>query len=172
MKGTIVLLLAIVLVARFLNKLTLVLVRMQTLSAKLVISIIHISAICYIANSPKITTHPRALKEVVPGKPVTFTVRAIGTKPLRYQWQWKPGEEGSSSQEWQECDTETFADASNPKLVISSVQKSKEGSYRCVVSNGAGIQTSRAANLCVGKINFWAEVKSFHLCFLFLTFYM
>jgi len=96
---------------------------------------------------------------------VTFTVHATGTKPLHYQWQWKPVDEESTSEEWQECDAERFPDASSPKLILSSVQKSKEGSYRCVVSNCAGIQTSKPANLCVGKVNFWSEVKSFHYIF-------
>ena len=105
------------------------------------------------ADPPRIISHPQEIKGAVQSKPVAFTVGVMGTKPLTYRWQWKPAEEGSS-QEWQECYAERFQDASSPKLIISSVQKSVEGSYRCVVSNCAGIQTSKPADLCVGKINF------------------
>ena len=150
MKGAIVLLLATMLVAKLLNQLNLVLVRMQTLTAKLVMSIIHISGICHIANPPRITTHPLELKGVVPGKPVTFTVHATGTKPLHYQWQWKPAEEGRSSQEWQLCGAGQFSGADNSTLTISSTQKSNEGSFCCTVSNCAGSQTSKPTNLSVG----------------------
>ena len=69
-----------------------------------------------------------------------------------YQWQWQPPGEESTSEEWQECDTESFPDASSPKLIISSVQKLDEGCYRCVVSNCAGIQISKPAKLSIGKI--------------------
>ena len=123
------------------------------------------SAFClniHAADLPRITSHPQEINDAVPGKPVIFTIQVTGTQPLTYWWQWKPAEEGSSSQEWQECDAERFPDASSPKLTISSVQKLDEGSYRCVVSNCAGIETSKPASLSVGKINFWSEVKSFH----------
>ena len=113
-------------------------------------------------------SHPQDLNNAVPGKPVAFTLHATGTKPLMHQWQWKPAEEGSSSREWQECDAEIFPDASSPKLIISSVQTSKEGSYRCVVSNCAGIQPSKPANLSVGKLrdlnsHILRESHAFHL---------
>ena len=119
------------------------------------------------ADPPRITAHPQELNGVVPGKPVTFTVQVISTEPLTYQWQWKPAGEGSGSGEWQQCDADSFRDASTPKLTIAGVQKSNEGSYCCVVSNCAGIQTSKQANLSVGKINFWSEVKSFPYVFYF-----
>ena len=106
----------------------------------------------YAADSPKISSHPEDVNNAVPGKSVAFTLHATGTKPLMYQWQWQPPGEESTSEEWQECDTESFPDASSPKLIISSVQKSKEGSYRCVVSNSAGIQISKPAKLSIGKI--------------------
>ena len=104
-----------------------------------------------VADPPKITSHPQELNCAVPGKLVAFTVRATGTEPLGYQWQWKPGE-GTSKEEWQQCDAERFQDACSPNLIISSVQKLNEGSYRCVVSNCAGIQISKPAKLSIGKI--------------------
>ena len=90
---------------------------------------------------PKITSHPKCLKEVSPGEAVAFTVQATGTKPLSYQWQWKPAEEGDGSEEWRPCDVE------EPTLTIPNVQKSDKGQYRCVVYNHAGRQISKPAEI-------------------------
>ena len=102
----------------------------------------------YTAEPPKINNHPQKLKDVIPGYSVKFTVQATGTEPLNYNWQWKPAEKGSGSKEWKQCD-EGSSDGAT--LTISSVQKANEGSYRCVISNNAGIQISKAAQLSVGK---------------------
>ena len=102
------------------------------------------------ADPPKITCHPQELNGAVPGRPVTFTVQATGTEPLDYKWQWTPAGEGSIS--WQQCDAERFPGACRPKLIISSLQKLNEGTYRCVVSNCAGTQISKPAKLSVGKV--------------------
>ena len=99
----------------------------------------------YVAEPPRITTHPQELKVVVQGKPANFTVQAAGTEPLRYNWQWKlPEEEG----EWQPCPAEGSDGAT---LTIPSVQKSNEGSYRCVINNYAGTHISNPAELSIGK---------------------
>ena len=100
---------------------------------------------CPLDEPPKITLHPKSLKEVCPTKPVVFTVQATGTDPLSYHWQWKPPEEKG---EWQPCDTDLSDGAT---MTILSVQKSNQGSYRCVISNYAGTQTSNPAELSVGK---------------------
>ena len=90
-----------------------------------------------------------------------FTAEATGTEPLNYQWEWKPAMDGD---EWQSCDVEKFLGAGNSTLTIPSVQKSNEGSYRCVVSNCAGKETSNPAELSVGKNSVLECVKcvSFH----------
>ena len=101
------------------------------------------------ADPPQVTTHPQGLKEAIPGQPVTFTVHATGTEPLKYEWRWTlvgSGDE-SEKEEWQRCDRRS--DTST--LTISSVQKANEGSYHCVVSNCAGSQFSEPAILTVGK---------------------
>ena len=97
-----------------------------------------------VVESPKVTTHPQDLNDVVPGKPVMFNVQATGTKPLSCWWEWKPAE----SEEWQLCDAQG---SNSVTLTILSVQKSNEGSYRCVISNCAGNSSSEAAELTVGK---------------------
>ena len=103
----------------------------------------------YVAEPPRITSHPQGMKDAVPGEPVMFTAEAIGTEPLNYQWEWKPAMEDGS--EWQLCNVERFPGADSFTLTIPSVQKSNEGRYRCVISNSAGSQTCNAAKLTVGK---------------------
>lgn len=106
------------------------------------------------ANLPRVTTHPQGLTDVVPGRPVTFTIRAEGIEPLNYQWQHrqKGGNEG-----WKVCDGECFKGADSSKLTIPSVQKSNEGSYHCTVSNCADIhvQTSDSASLTLGELKYY-----------------
>ena len=93
---------------------------------------------------PIITTHPREIKDTVPGNLVTFTIQATGTEPLYYQWEHKIGD-GS--------EVERFSGANSSTLTIPSVQKSNEGSYYCTVSNYAGSMMSEYATLTVGKLN-------------------
>ena len=99
-----------------------------------------LSFVCFVCvhvvQLPRITSQQKENQ----GQFLKFTIQAIGTKPLSYQWQWKPA--------WQPCDAE-WCDSST--LTIPSVQKSNEGSYRCVISNCAGTQTSNPAGLSVGK---------------------
>ena len=101
------------------------------------------------ADPPCITTHPKGLKDAVPGQSVTFTVHVTGTEPISYQWQWKPAtDEQEGVEEWQLCDMEG---SHGTTLKIPNYQKSNEGSYHCVVSNSAGSQISKAAKLHTGK---------------------
>ena len=77
-----------------------------------------------------------------------FTAEAIGTQPLKYRWEWKPKKKWGRSGKWQPCDAERSYGAT---LIIPKVEKSHTGSYRCVISNEVGSQTSNPANLSVGK---------------------
>ena len=79
-----------------------------------------------------------------------FTAEATGTQPLNYQWEWKPAMEDG---EWQLCDVERFPGADSSTVTILSVQKSIEGSYRCIVGNCTGTNISNSAKLSVGKKN-------------------
>ena len=96
------------------------------------------------AEPPRITTHPNDSTYAFTGEQVTFTVQAIGTEPLNYNWQWSPTGEGGS-EEWQPCSGAEGSDTTT--LTIPSVQTSNAGSYRCVISNCAGSQTSKPAKL-------------------------
>ena len=100
----------------------------------------------HVAEPPRITSHPQNLKDAVPGKHVMFIVEATGPEPLNYQWEWKSAVDDGK---WQPCDVERFSGADSSTLTIPNVQN--EGSYRCVVSNCAGRQTSNPAELSVGK---------------------
>ena len=115
-----------------------------------------ILSLCFLflhaADPPRIISHPQELNVAVPGKPATFTIRATGSEPLTYQWQWKPSGEGSRRREWQSCDVKRFPGATSSILTIPSVQKSNEGIYRCTVSNHVGTQSTKPAILSVGKI--------------------
>ena len=101
----------------------------------------------YIAEPPRIYSHPQELRDAVLGKTVKFTIHATGTDPLRYQWQWKPVEEEC----WNPCDSEKFPGSDTSTVTIPNVQKTNEGSYRCVITNYAGSQTSKPAKLSIGK---------------------
>ena len=105
----------------------------------------------FIDEPPEIINHPESFKEIFPGKTVAFTVQATGTEPMSYRWEWKPAMDRDGSEEWQPCNTEGFSGTESSTLVISSVQKLNEGSYRSVISNYAGSKTSQPAKLSVGK---------------------
>lgn len=76
------------------------------------------------------------------GQSVSFTIAAAGHTPLGYQWQ-KDGVDLS--------DSGHLSGATTGTLSIDSVALSDAGSYRCVVSNGGGSDTSGAATLTVNE---------------------
>ena len=104
------------------------------------------------ATPPKVTFQPVSLKNILPGRKVSFSIQATGTLPLNYQWQWKQfGKEGEWD-EWQNltCDGGMLQKPAT-ELKLASVQKHDAGYYRCVVSNCAGSTPSQCARLTVGK---------------------
>ena len=111
----------------------------------------HLIPTLYTADPPRITSHPKTLKDVVAGKPAVFTVQVIGTKPLSYQWKHKPS---SGIEGWQVCDVERFLGADSSTLTIPSAQMLDEGSYYCTVSNCVGSDISDNATLTIGELKF------------------
>jgi glucose/arabinose dehydrogenase len=89
--------------------------------------------ISYAASTPSITTHPSS-RTVAPGASVTFSVRASGPPPLRYQWQ-RNGVDiaGASAQDY--------------TLVAGVADNGAR--FRAVVSNDAGNVLSNEAVLTV-----------------------
>ena len=89
------------------------------------------------------------MKDAVPGNSFMLHAEAIGTQPLNYQWEWKLA---MNDVEWQLCDVERFPGADSSTIVIPSVEKFKEGSYRCVVSNCAGTRSSYPSKLSKNSV--------------------
>jgi hypothetical protein len=85
-------------------------------------------------SAPRITLHPRSTS-AAEGTPVTFTVTAIGTAPLRYQWRKNgvnlPGQI-SATLHW-------------PSMKLSDV-----GEYSVAVANDLGQLVSSNASLTLG----------------------
>ena len=98
-------------------------------------------------------SQPTDKKDLLPGKPTTFTIEAIGTEQLNYQWQWKPAGKGTAQDEWQNftLDNSMFQEVEGG-LKLAGVQACNAGDYRCVVSNSAGSVMSEPARLTVGKL--------------------
>jgi hypothetical protein len=82
-------------------------------------------------SAPTITVQPANVSVQV-GQPATFSVLAVGTAPLYYQWQF-----GSNA----------IAGATNSSYTIASTVETNSGSYSCVVSNAYGSVTSSVVML-------------------------
>jgi hypothetical protein len=80
---------------------------------------------------PAITAQPLSITNA-DGGTVTFSVTAVGTQPLSYQWQWYGYD---------------LYDETNSTLVLADITDSDAGIYTVVVSNGAGTATSSNAVL-------------------------
>ena len=123
-----------------------------------------------LAESPKITTHPQYLKDTVSGKPVSFTVQATGTQPLRYQWQWNPVVEGVGSGQWKNLSSGgSVQGADTATLTFISIESCSEGLYRCVVTNVVGEEISKCTDHIVGEYRvvmprYPSTVQLYNLC--------
>lgn len=83
--------------------------------------------------SPVIVVHPNS-QTIVAGSNVTFSVMALGTPPLRYQWH---------------KDGAAISDGTNASYAISPVFYTNAGSYSVAVSNAVGFAISSNALLTV-----------------------
>jgi N-acetylmuramoyl-L-alanine amidase len=90
-------------------------------------------------TAPVITNHP-ANQTVAGGATVVFTVDAGGTPPLSYQWQKNTVDL---------IDGGRVSGANTATLQITSADTVDNASYRCIVSNALGSQTSNSATLSV-----------------------
>ena len=93
--------------------------------------------------------HPEDSRDVVAEENITFSIQATGTQPLSYQWHSK-----SLGNDWQPLPSggDRIHGVETTTLTITGVQKSHEGSYRCIVTNCAGSEASWPAELTVGKM--------------------
>ncbi len=88
---------------------------------------------------PSITLQPVS-QSIAAGGSAAFTIEAIGTDPLTYQWQ-KNGVNLSNGGHYSGCTTTT--------LTVSNADAADAADYRCVVTNAQGNATSNAATLTV-----------------------
>ncbi len=91
------------------------------------------------ATLPKITTQPKAVSTKKNGT-ATFTVKATGTAPLKYQWQKNSVNLVNGGQ---------ISGATTAALKISKVTTANNAKYRVIISNPAGTVTSAAVALKV-----------------------
>jgi hypothetical protein len=94
-------------------------------------------------DSPAITVQPVS-RTVIQGSDVVFTVKATGTEPLSYQWQFN-GEDLEDS-------ADHVAGAMTDTLTISEVQADDAGSYSVVVSSECWNTNSQVATLTVAGL--------------------
>jgi hypothetical protein len=92
---------------------------------------------------PSITVQP-APQTVLVGGTVSLSVTAVGSVPLAYQWQYFGTNLVSL--------TNNLAGATNPTVVLDSVQPADGGNYQVMVSNAAGSVTSVVATLTVVSV--------------------
>jgi len=88
-------------------------------------------------SAPLITDQPDNVS-VMQGEPASFTVSAVGSTPLSYQWQ---------------KNTSNIPGATSATYTINSAVPADAGNYRVVVSNVAGNVTSNVAVLTVTAVN-------------------
>ena len=95
------------------------------------------------ATEPRIISQPVSQSQA-PGLNSTFTVVAVGTPPLSYQWRFNginiAGAQGSS-------------------YVLTNMQVTKAGEYSVVVSNDAGGVTSSVAQLSLVSVATWGGIN-------------
>jgi uncharacterized repeat protein (TIGR01451 family) len=94
-------------------------------------SIISQAAMLTVYSGPIITVQPTNAMVAV-GQPAAFSVTAVGTAPLYYQWQFGTG---------------AIAGATNSSYTIASAAETNSGNYSVVVTNAYGSVTSSVAVL-------------------------
>ncbi len=100
-----------------------------------------------VSDAPTITQQP-ASSAVLSGSTATFSLMAIGTLPLSYQWQ-KDQVDLSDGGHYSGCRTAT--------LMITGADTNDTASYRCMVGNAYGSATSSVARLMVATSVFGAR---------------
>jgi len=93
--------------------------------------------------APGIVLQPQS-RTNAPGTPATFTVGAIGSAPLSYEWR----KDGTSL-----ANGGTISGATSPVLTLASLQTNDVGAYEVVVANAFGSVTSQVATLTLIPAN-------------------
>ncbi len=96
------------------------------------------------STAPIILTPPFS-QSVVPGLNATFSVVAGGTPPLTYQWQFNGV---------------NISRATNSSYTVTNSQAANCGTYRVVLTNSAGTNTTPNASLEFGQVAAWGYSPS------------
>jgi hypothetical protein len=104
------------------------------------------NAFLTVASLPMITVQPTNQALAV-GSKATFTVTAVGTAPLSYQWQVN----GTNLVNGSIKNGPTISGATTASLTIKNAQTNNSGNYTVVVTNIAGTVTSSNAVLTVAS---------------------
>lgn len=99
------------------------------------------NALLTVNSAPVITDQPQNLT-VASGQPVLFSVTALGTAPLSYQWRFS----GS-----------TIPGATSSTYLIPVARQTNNGSYSVLVSNTLGSALSSNATLAVVQVAAWGD---------------
>jgi len=99
------------------------------------------NAVLSINGPPFIVTQPEG-QGVAVGQNVTFTITAVGTEPLLYQWQF---------------DGAGILGATSASLTLASVQVSNQGAYSVTVTNALGGLVSSNAVLAIVALGGWGD---------------
>ena len=97
-------------------------------------TVLGLISVCRLSSTPPTIVEQPVSQNAYTNETISFTVNAIGTEPLSYQW-WK----GASQ----------LGGQTNATLTISDVQPANAGGYSVVVTNNYGAVTSIVANLTV-----------------------
>lgn len=91
------------------------------------------------ATAPRITQEPASV-QALEGRPVSFAVQAVGGG-LSYQW-FKASPGGAEA---------PLVGETRPALILSAVDASSQGTYRCEVRNAAGLASSQVVSLALHR---------------------
>ncbi len=94
--------------------------------------------------SPSITAQPVS-QSVDVGSNATFSVSAIGSDPLRYQWQFNGAD---------------ILQATNAMLSLTNIQAANAGAYSVIIANDFGYVTSSNASLKVIPSPAWLQIAN------------
>jgi uncharacterized repeat protein (TIGR02543 family) len=97
---------------------------------------------------PQITVQPADVTTTNGGS-ATFSVTAIGSQPLAYQWQMNGADLTDGTNDWGSI----ISGSTSNVLTLTTVATNDAGTYQVIVTNNFGNATSQGAQLTIGDTN-------------------